>query len=261
MCLRYSVGIWATSQSASAWVSSSPKFAPGMSPTTASGWMDSGAAETALRTTSILGQPLLEAFQQHQVVAVALKQGQQVLLGQAELLRQQVALPGVHGHALGPGLPQPAAVGAGRIRGKIAAVVFDDPHLQPAAAQDGQQFFQQSGLSAAMHAADGQHRRAFQLKLIGQSLFRFTVQSKAPRFLLFRAASGLFECYQHIGFASKSQGRSRICLQMAALPKPPRLPVAETGAVRYAFSVLFMRTFSGPFQTTCADFLLPCNRA
>ena len=71
---------------------------------------------------------------------MALEQGQQVLLGQAELLRQQVALPGVHGHALGPGLPQPAAVGAGRIRGKIAAVVFDDPTFSPRPRRMGSSF-------------------------------------------------------------------------------------------------------------------------
>lgn len=54
----YSVGIWATSQSASACVSSRPKSASGMSPTTASGWKDTGVSEISRRTTSIFGQPL-----------------------------------------------------------------------------------------------------------------------------------------------------------------------------------------------------------
>ena len=54
----YNAGICAAIQSASAAGSSSAKSAPGTSPTMASGSKETGSSETALRTTSILGQPL-----------------------------------------------------------------------------------------------------------------------------------------------------------------------------------------------------------
>ena len=55
---RYNAGICAAIQSASTAGSSSAKSAPGTSPTMASGSKETGSSETALRTTSILGQPL-----------------------------------------------------------------------------------------------------------------------------------------------------------------------------------------------------------
>ena len=58
-----------------------------------------------------------------------LEQGQQILLGQAEFLGQQIAGAGVDRHALGTGFPQTVAVGAGHVRGKIVAVVLDDSYL------------------------------------------------------------------------------------------------------------------------------------
>ena len=112
-----------------------------------------------------------------------LEQGQQILLGQAEFLGQQIAGAGVDRHAFGPCFPQTEAVGAGHIRGKIVAVVLDDAHLQPLPAQSRQQFFQQGGLAAVVYAADGQHRRALELQFFCQSLFGFNIQSKAPPLL------------------------------------------------------------------------------
>ena len=92
---------------------------------------------------------------------MALEQRQQVLLVQAELFRQQVAVPGKDSDALRARFPQPVAVGAGDIGGKVVAVVLDDAHFQPACPQQRDQFFQQRGLAAVMHTADGQHRRVF----------------------------------------------------------------------------------------------------
>ena len=40
-----------------------------------------------------------------------------------------------------------------------------------------QKLFQQRRLAAVVQAADGQHRRALELDLLGQSLFLFTVQN------------------------------------------------------------------------------------
>ena len=44
-------------------------------------------------------------------------------------------------------------------------------------AQGRQKLFQQRRLAAVVQAADGQHRRALELDLLGQSLFLFTVQN------------------------------------------------------------------------------------
>ena len=107
---------------------------------------------------------------------MALEQRQQVLLRQAEHLGQQIALAGVDRHALGPRFPQAVAVGAGDIGGEIMAVVLDNAHFQPPAAQGRQKLFQQRRLAAVVQAADG-HRRALELDLLGQSLFLFTVQN------------------------------------------------------------------------------------
>ena len=108
---------------------------------------------------------------------MALEERQQVLLRQAEHLGQQIALAGVDRHPLGPRFPQAVAVGAGDIGGEIMAVVLDNAHFQPPAAQGRQKLFQQRRLAAVVQAADGQHRRALEFDLLGQSLFLFTVQN------------------------------------------------------------------------------------
>ena len=108
---------------------------------------------------------------------MALEQGQQILLGEAERFREQIALPGKDSHALGSGFAQAEAVGAGDIGGEIVAVVLDNAHFQPPAAQGRQKLFQQRRLAAVVQAADGQHRRALEFDLLGQSLFLFTVQN------------------------------------------------------------------------------------
>ena len=99
------------------------------------------------------------------------------LLRQAEHLGQQIALAGVDRHPLGPCFPQAVAVGAGDIGSEIMAVVLDNAHFQPPAAQGRQKLFQQRRLAAVVQAADGQHRRALEFDLLGQSLFLFTVQN------------------------------------------------------------------------------------
>ena len=73
---------------------------------------------------------------------MALKQGQQILLVQAEFLRQQVAAARKDRHTLGPGLPQAEAVGARHVGGEIVAVMLDDTHLQAPCPQQGDDFFQ-----------------------------------------------------------------------------------------------------------------------
>ena len=57
------------------------------------------------------------------------------------------------------------------------AVVLDNTHFQPPAAQGRQKLFQKRRLTAVVQAADGQHRRALEFDLLGQSLFLFTVQN------------------------------------------------------------------------------------
>ena len=95
---------------------------------------------------------------------MALKQGQQILLVQAEFLRQQVAAARKDRHALGPRFPQAVAVGAGDIGSEIMAVVLDNAHFPPPAAQGRQKLFQQRRL-AAVRLADQRHpnKMLFQL--------------------------------------------------------------------------------------------------
>ena len=118
---------------------------------------------------------VVEALQQHQIVAVALKQGKQVLLVQAEFLGQQIAPRAEHGHTGGSGIVEPGCV---RIGG-VQLCLPDDAHFQPAGLEHREQRGQQRGLAAALGTADGQHGRMFEIQFGGKRLFLFTVQKKS----------------------------------------------------------------------------------
>ena len=105
-----------------------------------------------------------------------LKQGQKVLLGQAERLRQPVALAGKDRYALGPGFAQTGGIGPRNIGRDLLPVVLDDTHLDAPCPEQRDGLFQKGRLSAVFCAADRQHRRMFQTELCGQSLFAFCIQ-------------------------------------------------------------------------------------